>query len=421
MPPVTHITLPALHQAQIEVQTSPARFRTIAAGRRWGKGVLGIGECVKRAAMGKACWWVAPSFASAAYQAGWRMVEFYHSKVGISTLHLQRRTLSFPSKGWLQFKTAEEPDSLRGESLDFVVADEAAHVQGLKQIWELCLRPTLMDRRGEAWFISTPAGFNYFNELWLKGRADSDWASFQYSSHSNPHLDVAELAELTADLPSLVKRQEIDAEFVQLAGLLFQREWIKFLDVAPDIKYVRSWDLAFTKGESADFTAGAKIGMMADGTVVVAHMVHGRYEWPTAVRVVSTTALMDGPLVRQGVESVGAQTGFVQTLNEDPLLAGLALFPIQVTKDKVTRALPLIARGEQGKLALVRGEWNQKFIDELCSFPEGQHDDMVDAASGGLTLLASPTGALSSAKGIFVGPTSNTRHFVPRQFTPRRI
>src|ERR1019366_7187324 len=146
------------------------------------------------------------------------------------------------------------------------------------------------------------------------------------------------------------RRQEIDAEFVQIAGALFKRENIKVLENVPlNVKWVRSWDLAWTEKTTSDFTAGAKVGMTPDGTVVVADMVHGRMEWPEAVRCIARTAQQDGKVVRQGIECVGAQAGALQTLLRDPMLVGYQLSPIEVHKDKLTRALPLVARSEQGK------------------------------------------------------------------------
>lgn len=327
------------------------------------------------------------------------MLEFYASRIPFASVGMQKRMLSFPSGGWLQFKTAEEPDSLRGESLDFAVIDEAAHVPKLQETWELCLRPTLLDRKGKAWFISTPKGFNHFNELFLKSRSDKSWASFQFSSRSNPHIDAVELEALAADMPSIVRRQEIDAEFVQMEGALFRRDWVRFLDKEPEgVRWVRCWDLAFTQKTTSDYTAGAKVGLMQDGTLVISHVVHGRWEWPEAVRTVSTTARLDGVGVRQYVEVVGAQVGFLQTLQREPLLAGLAISGQKVSADKVTRALPVVARGEQGKLAVVRGAWDVAgLMDELCSFPDGQHDDRVDCVSAGLQALA---GTIYSAEVI---------------------
>jgi predicted phage terminase large subunit-like protein len=327
-------------------------------------------------------------------QSGWNVATALAGQIPGVTVHLQRRAIDFSALGggWLQFKTAEEPDGLRGEGIDFVVFDEAAHVPQLETMWEQCVRPSLMDRRGHAWFISTPKGFNYFNTLYQRAKTDADWAAFQFPTSANPTIAADEIAALRASLPALVARQEVDAEFVQLAGALFKRENVAVLDAEPPgLRWVRSWDLAFTEKSSSDYTAGARVAMDSDGRIVLADMVHLRAEWPAVVRTIANTARLDGPAVQQGIEVVGAQVGALQTLLRDPMLTGYTFKPIEVTKDKMTRALPLVARSEQGKFAVVRGQWTQGFLDELAAFPEGKHDDMVDATTGALTLLTNAT------------------------------
>jgi len=424
METVTNVTdslLPTLHDAQIEVATNDARYKVLSAGRRFGKGMLGISAAFKYASRGAKCRWIAPSYASDSYQSGWRLASSLALQIPGVITHLQKREFNFEglNGGWLQFRTAEEPDSLRGEGIDFVVFDEAAHIDGLEEMWEQCVRPSLMDRRGDAWFISTPNGFDYFNSLFLRSRDHEDWSSFQFPTSANPHIDFAEIQELRSSLPALVARQEIDAEFVQLAGALFKRQNIQVIDTEPQISWCRSWDLAFTEKTTSDYTSGAKMGVTADGTIVIADVVSGQMEWPDAVRCIANTAKLDGINVRQGIECVAAQVGVLQTLLRDPLLLSYTFTPIEVHRDKLTRALPLVARSEQGKLAIVRGSWNQKFLDELCAFPEGIHDDQVDACSGGMTLLSLPTGAIDDISKIHVGynPTNKYRP----NFTPRRL
>ena len=420
--PITDGYLPAFHGAQIEIADDQARYKVVAAGRRFGKGILGIAAAFRYASRGGKARWIAPSYASDSYQSGWNWAKELAGQIPGVDVHLQRREINFSNVGgrWLQFKTAEEPDSLRGEGIDFVVFDEAAHIDGLEEMWEQCVRPSLMDLRGDAWFISTPNGFNYFNNLFLRGRDHEDWSAFQFPTSANPHIDFDEIAELRKTLPALVARQEIDAEFVQLAGALFKRQNIQVIDTEPQIPYCRSWDLAFTEKTTSDWTAGARMGMTTDGTVVIADVVSGQMEWPDAVRCIGNTAKLDGPSVRQGIECVSAQVGVLQTLLRDPLLLAHTFTPIEVHRDKLTRALPLVARSEQGKLAIVRGSWNQKFMDELCAFPEGMHDDQVDACSGGMTLLATPTGAIDDVSKIRVGGNNTVNKYRP-QFTPRRL
>jgi predicted phage terminase large subunit-like protein len=414
--------LPTLHAAQIEVASDDARYKVLAAGRRFGKGMLGVSAAFRYASRGAKCRWIAPSYSSDSFQSGWALAKSLASQIPGIDVHLQRREFNFSrvGGGWLQFRTAEEPDSLRGEGIDFVVFDEAAHIAGLEEMWEQAVRPSLMDRRGDAWFISTPNGFNYFNNLFLRSRDKEDWSSFQFPTSSNPHIDFAEIAELRASLPALVARQEIDAEFVQLAGALFKRQNVQVLDSEPmGIAWVRSWDLAFTTKTTSDYTSGSKMGMAQDGTVIIADIVSGQMEWPDAVRTIANTARVDGTAVRQGIEVVSAQVGVLQTLIRDPLLVAHTFTPIEVHRDKLTRALPLVARSEQGKLAIVRGNWNQAFLDELCAFPEGLHDDQVDACSGGMTLLSLPTGAITDPDQIRIGYNAPSK-FRP-SFTPRRL
>ena len=71
-------------------------------------------------------------------------------------------------------------------------------------------------------------------------------------------------------------------------------------------------------------------------------------------------------------------------------LASTTLQSIPVDKDKLSRALPWAARAEAGKVALVKGSWIAAFLDEVVSFPLGEHDDHVDAVSGAVQMIAGP-------------------------------
>jgi len=191
-------------------------------------------------------------------------------------------------------------------------------------------------------------------------------------------------------LPELIFRQEYGAEFVQLAGALFKREWFleRLIDEEPPgIRWMRYWDIAVTEKTTGDYTVGAKVGMMADGIVVIADIVRGRWEWPDALKVIAATARLDGPGIQQGIESVGVQKGMYQSLMRDPALVGLAFRPVPKEKDTMTWVMPLLARAEAKRIALVRGAWNMPFIDEACAYPEVKHDDQMVAASGAMQML----------------------------------
>ena len=381
---MTKIALPPLHQGQEQVWTSRARFKVLAAGRRWGKSRLGAALCLAELVEGRRAWWVSPTYPIA--EIGWRSIKELARQVPGIVIHEGDRQATF-QRGFIQVKSADNSTGLRGEGLDLLIIDEAAHIRNLPEVWEQALRPSLSDRKGRALFISTPKGFNHFFELYKRGEDGGEWAAFHFPSVSNPFLDPAEIQAARLDLPALVAKQEYDAEFVQLAGALFKREYFNIIEAAPDIRTVRFWDLAASTKTSADYTAGAKVGLAQDGTLVITDMAHGRWEWPDALKVIVNTARSDGVAVQQGIEDVGTQKGMCQTIMRDPLAVGLSFRPVVPHSDKLTRANPWLARAEQGKLALVRGAWNAGFIDEACSFPEADHDDRVDAVSGAVAML----------------------------------
>jgi hypothetical protein len=97
------------------------------------------------------------------------------------------------------------------------------------------------------------------------------------------------------------------------------------------------------------------------------------------------------------------------------LLAGFVFRSERSTGDKMTRALPLAAQAEGGLVKLVRGPWNEAFLDEASAFPYGPHDDMVDAAAMALQRLVTPS--LRGELGPICGADTPGyhRHVSPRQ------
>ncbi len=158
-----------------------------------------------------------------------------------------------PSGGWLQVRSADDPDSLRGEGLDFVVVDEAAFVQ--ERAWAEALRPALSDKRGGALIVSTPKGRNWFYRAWLRGQdtEDAEWASWQKPSTDNPFVRPEEIEQANAETSERVARQEYDAECTMRRRGLSERRTLHGLPLEAPIEgrvYVAGLDLA----RKQDFT-----------------------------------------------------------------------------------------------------------------------------------------------------------------------
>lgn len=213
------------------------------------------------------------------------------------------------------------------------------------------------------------------------------------SVFDNPSLlqnDPAYVQRLEA-LPLIERERLLHGNWsIGPQGNVFKREWFRVVESAPaGLRWVRYWDLAASIKQSADYTASVACALGPDGVLYLRDMIRGKWEWPEQERVITTVLLTEQQTIH-GIEKALHGLAALQTLTRKPELARIAIRGIDVDRDKLSRALPLSARAEQGKVALVRGNWIAAFLDELTAFSgDGKtHDDQVDAASGGLMMLA---------------------------------
>lgn len=171
-------------------------------------------------------------------------------------------------------------------------------------------------------------------------------------------------------------------------GAMFKRDWFQIVDAAPPaLDWVRGWDLAASAKESADYTAGARCALDEDGNLWIEHIERRRQEWPETVKDMAFLASMTDRGSRWGVEAAGFQLSAVQQLLSDPRFMGVAISKVAADRDKVARAAAWQTRAEARKVFLVRGDWVAEFIREACAFPQGKHDDQIDAVSIAWELL----------------------------------
>ena len=204
----------------------------------------------------------------------------------------------------------------------------------------------------------------------------------------NPHLDQDEYRRSLSVLDPVTRAQLLDGDWTaRQAGGLFQRQWFAIVDALPaDLRMVRFWDLAATK--EGDWTAGCKAGMK-DGVLYIADMRRLRGTPAQVEALIRQTAALDGPNVTVYIEQEPGSSG-VNTIDhyQRRVLPGFAVRGIRSTGSKTERAMPLSSAAEAGNVRLLRGTWIGAFLDEAEAFPNGAHDDMVDATSGALGCCA---------------------------------
>lgn len=170
-------------------------------------------------------------------------------------------------------------------------------------------------------------------------------------------------------------------------GGMFQKKDFQYVDRAPQGgRRVRGWDLASSKETRAAYTVGLKMAMVS-GNIYIEDVHRGRWTPGNVETELKGAADRDGKAVPISLPQDPGQAGKSQVSAFAKLLHGWVVHASPETGSKEDRAKPLAAQCEAGNLYLVRGPWNDAFINEATVFPNGEFLDQVDAASRAYSYL----------------------------------
>lgn len=418
---VRTLHVPRPRDYQIPVLLAAARYKVVAAGRRWGKSTTGLVACLLGhgpidpktglpkflgAIHGANIYWVVPDFPTSGHDR-WRDLKKATRGVRTSKSEMEHR-VGLPGGGSITIKSADDPDSIRGPGLDGVVMDEAPLMA--ERVWTEVLRAALADRKGWAIFLSTPKGkANWFYKVWLRGISDelldaqkldydprrANWQSWQRPSTDNPQMDPEEVGEAALELGSLVFAQEYEASFIVAGGLVIKRSWFRYYSVSSDgrtitlegdsvrhvaVASLTRWatcDLAVSTKTSADYTVIGTFASLPTGELLLLDMARDRMEGPDIVPA------LQSEWRRHRWSKVGVEgTAFQLSIVQQAARAGLPVTKLVADGDKHARAVFIAARCEAGMFLMPReAPWVGQVEEELEGFPNAAHDDILDVCS----------------------------------------
>lgn len=179
-------------------------------------------------------------------------------------------------------------------------------------------------------------------------------------------------------------------------GGTFKRAWLPIIPARPAdiVETVRSWDLAGTEKiakNDPDWTRGVRISRTKGGIFVIEDVQSTQSSFGDVEKLIKQTAMLDGPDVRIRLPKDPGQAGKSQARYLVTQLAGFSVVAEPETGTKEARADPFAAQAQVGNVVLLKGDWNYEFLEEAVSFPNGAHDDQVDAATGGFRMLCEKT------------------------------
>jgi len=380
---------------QQTVFTNKTRFKVVAAGRRCGKSRLSAVSLLIEALNcpeGSSVMYVAPTLGQARTII-WDLLHDLGRPV-IKSSHVNNLEISLINGRKILVRGADNPDSLRGVSLTYLVLDECAFIK--QEVWEKILRAALSDKKGRALFISTPSGRNWFYDTFRLGQSEQDeeWKSWHFTTADNETIDPKEIEAAKRTLSSFAFKQEYLSSFDNSGADVFKEEWFKTTPEPQYGQYVVAIDLAGFEevGKQAtaskkrlDETAIAIVKLEDNGNWWVDKILHGRWDIrETAVNILKT--IRDYQPIGVGIERGALKNAVLPYLNDLMRKNNIYAHIQDLThgnKKKTDRVVwSLQGRMEHGRISFNEEEDWEEFKDQLIMFPTvGVHDDLVDALS----------------------------------------
>ena len=378
-----------LHPAQLEIFHSEARFKVVAAGRRFGKSRLAAWILLIKALQSesKDVFYIGPTFQQSK-DIMWAMLKELGDGL-IAAAHENTAVLTLVNGRKIYLKGSDRPDTLRGVGLAYVVLDEYASMK--PNVWEQIIRPTLADVRGGAMFIGTPAGKNHFYDVYQDAMELDDWEAFQFNSTDNPFIPADEIEAARSSMSSMSFRQEFEASFETFTGGVFKEEWFKKGPEPEEGSYVIAIDPAGfesiekernLKRSRLDETAIAIVKIDRDKWWVK-NILHGRWNIKETAKKILTSAIkVESSTV--GIETGSLRNAILPYLEDEMRTQGQYVSIIEMRhggKKKTERIVwALQGRMEHGQITFNEDiDW-KPFVSQMVDFPNKlAHDDMLDA------------------------------------------
>lgn len=371
------------------------RFKIVAAGRRCGKSRLSAVTLLiegLNCPSGSAVMYIAPTLGMAR-TIMWDLLHELGQPV-IKSSHLNNLEITLSNGRKILLRGADNPDSLRGVSLTYVVFDESAFIK--EDTWQKIIRAALSDKKGRALFISTPSGRNWFYELFKLGQsgADEEYKSWHFTTADNETIDPKEIEAAKRTLSSFAFKQEYLSSFDNAGADVFKAEWFKTSPEPQYGDYVIAIDLAGFEevGKNAgaskkrlDESALAVVKVEDNGNWWVEKILHGRWDIKeTAVNILK--CIRDYQPIAVGIERGALKNAVLPYLNDLMRKNNIYSHIQDLThgnKKKTDRVVwSLQGRMEHGRISFNEDEDWEEFLDQLVMFPTaGVHDDLVDALS----------------------------------------
>jgi len=347
-------------------------------------------------------------------------------------------TMVFMNGAKIYIKGGHEAGSSRGPNINWFWYDEGGRDEtGLA--WQLTNAGVRIGKNPQAWCTETPRPTEHWSYKFFikqdippevieefRKATNGDRILVEYfhatREDNRQNLDATYYTNLALTYPSgWLRAQEFDGEFANEGGKIGDRGWFKdkIRDESPSpiIKRVRFWDLAATEKKVVGVGARKEMNDPDDsvGTLLcsffhehdvdgklkkdtnwcIENQVYGQWSWDNLLENIVNTAKKDGPNVPIILEEEPGSGGKNQVaavsthFKRFPELAGYRVIGQRARDvgDRVMAANHWFALAADGKMWMVKGTWNEKFLAQLDGFTQIVHDDLITSVTGAMTYI----------------------------------
>ena len=388
------VKLPRPFEAQRAILNSPARFRVMRCGRRFGKTNVARIEIVKGVLRGELWGYFSPSYKNLGEL--WRATANTLAPVKKHKNETEKRFESVTG-GLFECWSLDGINVMRGRPYHGIIIDEAAFVKQLSNAWEKSIMPMLADYKGRAIFQSSPNGYDYFYTLCMLGmdELNTDWAHFHYTTLDNPYIAPEEVELARKTLPQRAFLQEYMAEFVEDAGGVFRN--VSEVHTGAILKpYTGKFVIGVDWGRSNDFTVLSVWD--TDKAIEVDIDRFNQISWELQ------RERLKSMYNKWGAQFIVAEANSIGDVNIEALQRdGLSVVPFTTTsKTKAPLIDAFSVAVERQEIALIdypsaKAEMQSYQLERLPSgmfrytAPSGGHDDSVIARALGYYGISIPT------------------------------
>jgi PBSX family phage terminase large subunit len=394
MLPLVETTI-RLHAAQKAFRRSDAPYRGFVGGRGAGKSWVGAYDLIRRARADRTYLVVSPT-GTLLHDTTYPTFKEIATKLGRwgSVKLTPYPTVILSTGGRVRFRTADDPEKMRGPNLSGCWLDEAS----LMDHEAYLIAIAALREGGERGWLSatfTPKGFGHWTYAQF-GKALPDTAIFHCATHDNPFLPPNFQTQLEQQYGArgLLAQQELGGQFVAVEGAEWPPEyfppsiWFNDWPIDPTIKTIALDPSKGKEAKSGDYSAFAMLMRTTDGMLycecdldqqrtserIIEDAIEHQRNFVADAFAVETNVFQE--LLATQLGNVSRQRGIM-----------VPIVPVVNTTKKEVRIRRLGPHLARGGIRFRNTRGTHLAVQQMRDFPEGEHDDGPDAVEIALRVM----------------------------------